>query len=96
MDNLLGERELFSYPKAPDAVRKSILAATDNKNAVILDFFGGSGTTAQAVLDLNKEDGGNRKFIITEQMDYIETVTKKRVRKVIEKQFLQAHSCMPN
>ena len=84
LDNLLGERELFSYPKAPDAVRKSILAATDNKNAVILDFFGGSGTTAQAVLDLNKEDGGNRKFIITEQMDYIETVTKKRVRKVIE------------
>lgn len=84
LDNLLGERELFSYPKSPDAVRESILAATDNKNAVILDFFGGSGTTAQAVLDLNKEDGGNRRFIITEQMNYIETVTKKRVKKVID------------
>ena len=37
-----------------------------------MDFFGGSGTTAQAVLDLNKDDGGNRKFIICEQMDYID------------------------
>ena len=56
----------------------------NDKNAIVLDFFGGSGTTAHAVLELNKQDGGNRKFILCEQMDYIETVTKERIRKVCE------------
>ncbi len=88
LDKLLGERELFSYPKAPEAVKQSILAATDKKDAVILDFFGGSGTTAQAVIELNKEDNGNRRFILCEQMDYIENVTTKRIKKVIENEGL--------
>ncbi len=48
-----------------------------------MDFFGGSGTTAHAVLELNK-DGGNRRFIICEQMHYVEAVTVERVKKVIE------------
>ena len=56
----------------------------NRKDAIILDFFAGSGTTAHAVLELNREDNGNRKFIICEQMDYVGTVTKARVRKVIE------------
>jgi len=56
----------------------------NDKNAIILDFFGGSGTTAHAVLELNKQDGGNRKFVLCEQMDYIETVTRERIRKVCE------------
>jgi adenine-specific DNA-methyltransferase len=56
----------------------------NDQNAIILDFFGGSGTTAHAVLELNKQDRGSRKFILCEQMDYIETVTKERVRKVCE------------
>ena len=56
----------------------------NDKNAIILDFFAGSGTTAHAVLELNKQDGGNRKFILCEQMDYIETVAKERIRKVCE------------
>ncbi|CAI2168509.1 18546_t:CDS:2 [Funneliformis geosporum] len=56
----------------------------NDKNAIILDFFAGSGTTAHAVLELNKQDNGNRKFILCEQMDYIETVTKERIRKVCE------------
>jgi adenine-specific DNA-methyltransferase len=56
----------------------------NNKNAIVLDFFGGSGTTAHAVLELNKQDGGNRKFILCEQMDYIENVTRERIRKVCE------------
>lgn len=85
LDELLGEREVFSYPKSPDAIKQTILATVGNENAIILDFFGGSGTTAHAVLELNKEDGGNRQFIICEQMNYIETVTSKRVKKVIEK-----------
>ncbi len=84
VDKLLGKRELFSYPKSPEAVKESILASTSDENAIILDFFAGSGTTAQAVLDLNKQDGGNRKFILVEQIDYIETVTTKRVHEVIK------------
>ena len=55
----------------------------NDRNAIVLDFFGGSGTTAHAVLELNK-DGGSRKFIICEQMHYVETVTRGRVKKVIE------------
>jgi adenine-specific DNA-methyltransferase len=55
-----------------------------DKDGVVLDFFAGSGTTAQAVLDQNKEDGGTRQFVVCEQLDYAETVTAKRVKKVIE------------
>ncbi len=74
----------FDFPKSLWNVYDCLLAAVENdKDAIILDFFGGSGTTAHAVLELNK-DGGNRKFIICEQMHYVETVTRKRVNKVIE------------
>ncbi len=64
LDSIMGARETFQYPKSPYAVMESILAGTDRKDAVILDFFAGSGTTGQAVLELNKDDGGNRKFIL--------------------------------
>ena len=53
----------FDFPK-PSSLIKTLISIVDNKNAVVADFFAGSGTTAQAVLDLNKEDGGNRKFIL--------------------------------
>ncbi len=78
------EDKVFSYPKSPYLMRDIIQVASE-KDDIILDFHAGSGTTAHAVLDLNKEDGGNRKFILVEQMDYIETVTAERVKKVIEK-----------
>lgn len=75
----------FSFPKSLWNVYDCLYAIVGNdKNAIILDFFGGSGTTAHAVLELNKEDDGNRKFIICEQMDYVETVTRERIRKVCE------------
>jgi len=64
LDKILGKREVFQYPKSPAAVKEAILAASNKDNAIILDFFAGSGTTGQAVLELNKEDGGNRKFIL--------------------------------
>jgi adenine-specific DNA-methyltransferase len=80
---LLGDK-VFSYPKSVYLVKDTIEISTD-KNDIVLDFFAGSGTTAQAVLELNKEDGGNRKFILCEQLDYVNTVTVPRVRKVIEK-----------
>ena len=74
----------FDFPKSLWNVYDCLRSVVANdKNAMVLDFFGGSGTTAHAVLELNK-DGGNRKFIICEQMHYIETVTRKRVQKVIE------------
>ncbi len=75
----------FDFPKSLWNVYDCLYAVVANdKDAIILDFFAGSGTTAHAVLELNKEDGGNRKVIICEQMDYVETVTRERVRKVIE------------
>lgn len=51
---------------------------------MVLDSFAGSGTTAQAVLSLNKEDGGNRKFILIECEDYADSITAERVRRVIK------------
>ncbi len=77
------DSNVFSYPKSIHLV-KDILKICANENDLVLDFFAGSGTTAHAVLELNKEDGGNRRFILCEQMDYVETVTSKRVQKVIE------------
>lgn len=75
----------FDFPKSLynvfDCVH-SIVA--EDKNAIILDFFAGSGTTAHAVLELNKKDNGNRKFILCEQMDYVKDITIRRVRKVME------------
>jgi adenine-specific DNA-methyltransferase len=74
----------FDFPKSLWNVFDCLYAVIANdKDAIVLDFFAGSGTTAHAVMELNK-DGGNRKFILCEQMHYVETVTKERVRKVVE------------
>lgn len=86
LDSILGQREKFQYPKAPEAVKQSILSATNKKNAIILDFFAGSGTTGHAVLELNKEDGGNRSFILctNNENNIAEEVTYQRVKGVID------------
>jgi len=86
LDKILDERELFQYPKAPEAVKESILASCNDKNAVIVDFFAGSGTTGHAVLELNKQDGGNRQFILctNNENKIAEEVTYPRVKKVIK------------
>lgn len=73
----------FGTPKPVELVKRIISLAT-NENDIILDSFAGSGTTAHAVLELNKEDGGNRKFILVEMEDYANTVTAERVRRVIK------------
>lgn len=74
----------FLFPKSLWNVYDCLdLVVGNDKNAIVLDFFGGSGTTAHAVLELNK-DGGDRKYIICEQMDYVEKVTVARVRAVLE------------
>ncbi len=75
----------FSFPK-PVGLIKYILAISSKKNAIILDFFAGSGTTAQAVLELNKEDEGNRKFILctNNENNICTEITYPRVEKVIK------------
>lgn len=72
----------FATPKPHELIEQILRIATD-KDSIILDSFAGSGTTAHAVLNMNKEDGGNRKFILIEMMDYADTVTAERVKRVI-------------
>jgi adenine-specific DNA-methyltransferase len=72
----------FETPK-PTRLIERILQLSTNKNDIILDSFAGSGTTAHAVLNLNKADGGNRKFILVEMEDYAETITSERIKRVI-------------
>jgi adenine-specific DNA-methyltransferase len=72
----------FDTVKPPQLIEE--LISHFNENAIILDSFAGSGTTAQAVLNLNKQDGGNRKFILIEMEDYAETITAERVKRVIK------------
>ena len=72
----------FDFPKPSKLIAK-LLASYRNKDAIILDSFAGSGTTAHAALKLNRKDGGNRKFILVEMMDYAETTTAERVRRVM-------------
>lgn len=76
------KEKVFDFPKPSKFIAK-LLASYKNKNAIILDSFSGSGTTAHAVLKLNKKDSGNRKFILVEMMDYAETITAERVRRVM-------------
>lgn len=82
LEKLLGYRA-FDFSKSVPLI-KHFINIGSGKDDIILDYHAGSGTTAQAVLELNNEDGGNRKFIICEQMDYINTVTNKRIEKVIQ------------
>lgn len=86
LDKLLGVREAFQYPKSPYAVCECIKVATDSKNAIILDFFAGSGTTAQAVMMLNKQDKGNREYILctNNENKIAEAVCYPRIKKVIK------------
>ncbi len=72
----------FETPKPTSLIEKILQISTD-PDSIILDSFAGSGTTAHAVLNLNKEDGGNRKFILIEMEDYAETITAERVKRVI-------------
>lgn len=81
LDQIMGER-VFDFPKALEFVHKVIDFAT-SPNSLVLDSFAGSGTTAHAVLEANRRDGGNRKFILVEMEDYADRLTAERVRRVI-------------
>ena len=73
---------VFDYPKPERLIHYFLEVATD-QDSIVLDSFAGSGTTAHAVLNLNKEDGGHRKFILVELGDYADSITAERVRRVI-------------
>lgn len=73
----------FDTIKPVKLISRVIEIAT-NENSLVLDSFAGSGTTAHAVLEANKKDGGNRKFILVECEDYADTLTAERVRRVIK------------
>ena len=75
-------RRVFEFPKSYELVRELIIQGCPD-GGIVLDSFAGSGTTAQAVLELNREDGGNRKFILVECEDYADSITAERVRRVI-------------
>ena len=79
---ILGEKNLFSYPKSLWTVYDALQLSTQ-RNYYILDYFAGSGTTGHAVINLNREDDGNRKYILVEMGEYFNTVTKPRIQKVI-------------
>jgi adenine-specific DNA-methyltransferase len=73
----------FNTPKPTTFIERVIELATD-KNSIVLDSFAGSGTTAHAVLNANKNDKGKRKFICIEMEDYAESITSERVKRVIK------------
>ena len=91
--------KVFDFPKPVDLIKTIIKIAAPEQDSLILDFFAGSGTTAQAVLELNKEDGGNRKFILVQLPELcdenseayksgyktIADISRERIRRVIKK-----------
>ena len=99
-NEIMGANDLFNNPK-PTRLIKRLLQISNHahENHLILDFFAGSGTTAQAVLELNEEDGGNRRFILVQMPEKTEEgseahkagyhtiadITQARIRKVMEK-----------
>jgi adenine-specific DNA-methyltransferase len=82
MSEYLGNMTAFENPK-PSGLIVDILRLGLVEHAVVLDYFAGSGTTAHAVINLNREDGGHRKYILVEMGDYFDTVLKPRIEKVI-------------
>ena len=94
LKQIFGNDNIFAYPK-PSSLIKYLIKLYPDSDSLILDFFAGSGTTAQAVLELNKEDGGNRKFITVQIPEKNETdggkkyptiadICKERIRRVIK------------
>ena len=80
---IFGGKTTFDTPK-PYRLIEFILKIASNPDDIILDSFAGSGTTAHAVLNMNKIDGGHRKFILVELGDYADSITAERVKRVIK------------
>lgn len=91
LKDIFQKNNVFSYSK-PVSLIHDLVALIDNSNATILDFFAGSGTTGHAVMKLNAEDGGNRKFILctNNENNICRDVTYERIKRVIEKEDYKA------
>jgi adenine-specific DNA-methyltransferase len=97
--DLFGKAQTFSFPKPSKLIHPLLNLGTTSEDEIILDFFAGSGTTAHAVMDLNKKDGGCRKFILVQLPEHcdekseayksgyktIADIAKERIRRVIQK-----------
>jgi len=87
LQHLFGDEitDVFQYPKSVFLVEDSIDIALPlgGDSSIILDFFAGSGTTAHAVININRSDGGKRKYILVEMADYFGTVILPRIKKVV-------------
>ena len=83
LKRLFGQQEKFSYPKSVYAVEDCLRVSGMQSKSIALDYFAGSGTTGHAVINLNREDTGNRKYILCEMAEYFNSVTKPRIEKVI-------------
>ena len=82
--NILGFSQVFSFPKSIHAVEYCLkVSGANEKQSTVLDYFAGSGTSGHAVINLNREDYGTRKFILVEMGDYFDTVLKPRILKVV-------------
>ncbi|BBL63942.1 site-specific DNA-methyltransferase [Methanosarcina mazei] len=82
LKNVINE-DIDLYPKPPKLLEFLINLGSQDEASIILDFFAGSGTTAHAILNLNKEECGNRKYILIEMGDYFDSVLKPRIKKII-------------
>ena len=83
INTIFSSKTAFTYAKPLDLICE-IFGRISSKDDFILDSFAGSGTTAHAVLNMNKADGGHRKFILAEMMDYADSITAERVKRVIQ------------
>ena len=83
LENILGTHQAFAFPKSVYAVEDCLrVAGAENENAIVLDFFAGSGTTSHAVMNINRADSGKRKYILVEMGEHFNTVILPRVKKV--------------
>ncbi len=80
--NFFDDGYIFDFAKAPEAVMDSLLVGNLDSNSIVLDYFGGSGTTAHATVELNKKDGGKRKYILVEVGDHFYNVIIPRMKKI--------------
>jgi len=83
LTSIFGKGHQFSFPKSVFAVEDSLQICGLGKTGLAMDYFAGSGTTAHAVLNLNKGDNGERKYLLIEMGQYFDTVLKPRIQKVI-------------
>ena len=82
LSDIIGRHNSFPYPKSIHTVGDALFATGIDDGSCCLDYFAGSGTTGHAVINLNREDGGERKFILVEMGEYFDTVLLPRVKKV--------------